>query len=196
MAYTEKAALKVYLGVDDTDDDVLLDALIAAAQKIIEMYCGQVFEATADTTRYFDATDIAHGGGIDGRDLILDAPLVAITSITNGDGVALALTDYVTQPRGDTPYYAIRIKANSSVFWTYEDDAESAIAVVGKWAYSLTAPVDIVHATKRLAAYFYRQKDNSGDLDRAVLAGNATILPAKIPDDIKLILAPYRRTVG
>jgi len=81
------------------------------------------------------------------------------------------------------------------VSWTYDEDHENAITIVGKWAYSATAPADITHACTRLAAYLYRQKDNAGDMDRAIVAGNATILPAKLPSDVAEILKPYRRLV-
>ena len=76
---------------------------------------------------------------------------------------------------------------------TVAGDSENAITVTGKWAYSTSAPSDIAHVCKRLAAYIYRQKDNAGDLDRAVIAGNSTILPAQIPSDIRLMLTPYKR---
>ena len=69
------------------------------------------------------------------------------------------------------------------------------ISVVGKWAYSATAPSDIEHACKRLAAFFYRQKDNANDIDRAVVVGNATVLPSDLPRDVVQLLKPYVRLV-
>jgi len=185
--YTDTTTLKRYLGISGTADDTLLTELITRAQAIIDRWTGRTFEAATDTTRRFDATDPSGGA------LFFGADLCAITSIVNGDGTTLALTDYVTLPRNTTPYYGIALKRLGGVLWTYTTDPENAIAVTGKWAYSTTAPADIAGACVRLAAYMYRQKDNAGELDRAIVAGNATILPGQIPNDVMLTLRPYRR---
>lgn len=188
MAYTDTTTLKRYLGIPSatTTDDTLLAELIARSQAVIDSYTLRTFEASADTERTFDAVrDVA------GATLYLDHDLCAVTSVTNGDGTIV--TGYTTEPRNGTPYFALRLLASSGVAWTYTTDPEDAITIDGKWAYSTTAPADIAGACVRLAAYLYRQKDNAGDLDRAVIAGNATILPAEIPSDIRLMLNPYKR---
>ena len=190
MAYCGVDELKEYLGVTGTADDAMLLTLLAAAQRTIDSYCARTFEATADTVRTFDSQR-----DVDGYTLTVDSDLCAITSIVNGDGTTISNSHYVTEPRNETPYYAIRLKTSAGKVWTstVSGDSENAITVTGKWAYSTSAPSDIAHVCKRLAAYIYRQKDNAGDLDRAVIAGNSTILPAQIPSDIRLMLAPYRR---
>ena len=190
MAYCGVEELKEYLGVTGATDDAMLLTLLAAAQRTIDSYCARTFEATADTVRTFDSQR-----DVDGYTLTVDSDLCAITSIVNGDGTTISNSHYVTEPRNETPYYAIRLKASAGKVWTstVSGDSENAISITGKWAYSTSAPGDIAHVCKRLAAYIYRQKDNAGDLDRAVIAGNSTILPAQIPSDIRLMLAPYRR---
>jgi len=190
MAYCGVDELKEYLGIESATDEPMLLTLLAAAQRTIDSYCARTFEATADTVRTFDSQR-----DVDGYTLTVDSDLCAITSIVNGDGTTISNSHYVTEPRNETPYYAIRLKASAGNVWTstVSGDSENAITVTGKWAYSKTAPSDIAHVCKRLAAYIYRQKDNAGDLDRAVIAGNSTILPAQIPSDIRLMLAPYRR---
>ncbi|GIV82782.1 MAG: hypothetical protein KatS3mg051_2136 [Anaerolineae bacterium] len=190
MAYATLAELKAYLGITGTTDDMLLTDLLVRSQAIIDAATQRTFEATADSTRYLDAVE-----DVDGRVLWLDrvGDLAQITSITNGDGSSVASSEYVTEPRNQAPYYAIQLKASSSVAWTYSDSPENAIAITGRWAYSVTPPDDIVHACIRLAAYLYRQKDNATDLDRPVIAGNVTLLPAQLPADIQSLLAPYRR---
>ena len=190
MAYCGVEELKEYLGVTGATDDAMLLTLLAASQRTIDSYCARTFEATADTVRTFDSQR-----DVDGYTLTVDSDLCAITSIVNGDGTTISNSHYVTEPRNETPYYAIRLKASAGKVWTstVSGDSENAITVTGKWAYSTSAPSDIAHVCKRLAAYIYRQKDNAGDLDRAVIAGNSTILPAQIPSDIRLMLAPYRR---
>ena len=190
MAYCGVDELKEYLGVTGTADDAMLLTLLAAAQRTIDSYCARTFEATADTVRTFDSQR-----DVDGYTLTVDSDLCAITSIVNGDGTTISNSHYVTEPRNETPYYAIQLKTSAGKVWTstVSGDSENAITITGKWAYSTSAPSDIAHVCKRLAAYIYRQKDNAGDLDRAVIAGNSTILPAQIPSDIRLMLTPYKR---
>jgi hypothetical protein len=167
-----------------------LTALIARAQAAIDAHCRQTFEASADTTRYFDAVrDVSE------RSLFLDAPLCAVTSVTNGDGSVIASTKYTTEPRNSTPWHTLRLKGNAGVAWSYTSTPEDAIVIVGKWAYSTTAPVDVVQACARLAAYLYKQRDNALDLDRTVIVGDTTIMPLRIPGDVLTLLRPYRRLI-
>jgi uncharacterized phiE125 gp8 family phage protein len=190
MAYCTVEGLKAYLGVSDSADDALLATLIGAAQAAIDAQTGRTFEAAADSVRYLDAR-----ADVRGAVLWLDADCAAITSIVNGDGVEVTANQYVTDPRNGTPIYAVRLLGSSGIAWTGGNDNENAVAVTGKWAFSLTAPADIVQACTRLAAFYYRQKDNMGDGDRAIIAGGATVLPVALPKDMLALLAPYKRLV-
>jgi len=192
MAYITVADLKNYLGVSGAGDDVLLESLIDRSKAIIDAYTYRTFEATSDTSRSFDSVRDTVGAM-----LYLDADLASITSITNGDGTTVTSAQYATEPRNTTPYYAIRLRASSGVAWESDssDDPEDAVTVTGKWAFSTTAPADIVQACTRLAGYLYRQKDNAADLDRPIIAGNATILPSRLPSDVMDVLSSYRKRV-
>lgn len=190
MAYVTTALLKTYLGLSTSNDDTLLGTLIDRAQAIVDSHCKRTFEASTNTERTFDAVR-----DVDGRWLYLDYDLCSINSVTNGDGSTVTTSQYTTEPRNTTPYYAIKLLDNSGVAWRYSSTPEDAITISGKWAYSTSAPNDIVHATLRLAAYLYRQRDNMTELDRTIIAGNATVLPTSLPSDVKVILAPYRRMI-
>ena len=190
MAYATTSDLKAYLGLTGTADDALLLSCMQRAQSMVDTHCDQVFEASADTTRYFDAVeDVADAV------LHLDYPLAAITSITNGDGVAVATTEYVTEPRNRTPYHRIRLLGSKNKYWdtTSSGDPENAITIVGKWAYSTSAPPAIVQACVRLAAYMYRQKDSQVFDVTADPASGQLIIPKGLPPDVKQMLMPYRR---
>ena len=184
--YATVNAVKRYLGITATTDDVLLYEFIYAAQGIIDNTTGRTFEASADSTRYLDAVADVHG-----NELWFGGDVCALTTVTNGNSVVVSSSEYTTMPRNHTPYYAIKLLPSASKTWTYTTDHEGAITVVGRWAYSLTAPDAIKQATTRLAAYLYRQKDNASDLDRTLIVGNATVLPAQIPSDVKMMLRPY-----
>lgn len=189
MTYCSLAQLKAYVGATDSDDDALLTDCITRAEAVIDRATKRTFEASADSTRTFDAQqDVA------GRTLYLDADLCAITSITNGDGAAITALQVVSEPRNHAPYYALTLKASTGLAWTYETDPEDAISVIGRWAYSTTPPADIEQACVRLAAWLYRQKDSSSDLDRPMVSmDGATLLPAQIPADVQRMLQPYVR---
>lgn len=182
--------LKEYLGIASSEnaDDGLLLHLAQRAQGIVDDYAGRTFEASSNTVRYFDPTI-----DVQGRSLFLDADLCAINTVTNGDGTVISASNYVTQPRNITPYHIIVLKSSANVSWTYTDSPENAIAISGKWAYSLTPPQAVRMATLKVAFYLYKQKDSGADADRAVFAGPGTILPASLPRDIKQLLEAYRR---
>jgi uncharacterized phiE125 gp8 family phage protein len=188
--YTTAATVKVYLGIGTASDDTLLGTLCTAAQAIIDAYTGRTFAASNDSTLYADAV-----ADVDGLTLRLPGDVCAITSITNGDGTTITAGQYVTEPRGRTPYYAVKLLASSGLTWTYTDDPENAITIVGKAAYSATAPYDIQQAATRLAAYLYRQKDAQVfDVTAQPDMGIITV-PQGIPRDVLRLLAPYRKQI-
>ena len=194
MAYASVALLKEYASIDADKDDALLYLSIARAQAMIDAYVGYSFEASADSTRYFDAAPVGEGGHVDGRLLLFDTWCSSITSVTNGDGTAVAAASYVTQPRNATRFYGIKLLNSTGLSWERQtdDDTEKAITVVGKWAYSTSAPADIVQATLRLALWLYRGRDNSGDMDRPILAEGVMILPGQMPADVLRVLDQYK----
>jgi hypothetical protein len=192
MAYATLAELRQYAGISGTDHDALLTSLIARAQAKIDEHCGFSFEASSDTARTFDAARYPDGDTY-GLALYFDTWCASITSIVNGDGTTITSSYYVTQPRNSGPYYAIKLKDSSGYVWEADsnDDTEDAITVTGRWAYTTTAPAQITHACLRLALWYYRQRDNSTDLDRPLLAEGVTLLPSAIPGDVLEILDHY-----
>lgn len=186
--YATVAQLKTYLGLSGSGEDSLLGDLLDRATTAIEQYTRRVFEAASDTTRYFDAVD-----DVEDRRLWFDREICQITTVTNGDSTTVSSDDYVTEPRNDAPYYALTLKSGSTVTWTYSDDAENAISVTGRWAYSTEPPADIVHATVRLAGFFYKQKDAQVFETTAQPDMGMITVPQSIPRDVRAILFPYRR---
>lgn len=198
-SYPATADLKVWLRANSSQalpsgDDTLLGNCITAAIGFCEgpEGAGRKFEVTADTTRRFDALrDVDQSLR---RTLYLDDDLCQITSITNGDGVVVSSGDYVTNPRNETPWYAITIKLSSSVVWTYLSAPENAIAIVGRWGWSTAAPADIAQAVLELAAYEYRRRSSSSSIDQQVVtASGSVIVPSSVPKNIMTVFTHYRR---
>lgn len=203
MAYATTAQLKSYLGITSSSDDTLLGDAITRAQAMIDTFCKRHFEPesahgpAASHTHYFTPLTERDGGDLlDDYTLNLNHDLAELTSITNGDGTTIPINQVVLLPMNTIPTNFIRIKSSSSYFWTYNDSPEGAVAIAGKWSYSLDVPADIVAATLRLAAYLYRQREGTPDSDRAVLSADGVVLAApRIPSDITAMLTPYiRRT--
>lgn len=196
MTYTSLSAVRAEIKATSTTDDALLTGYVALAQRIIEaprpLGTGRLFEVTLDTTRYLDAPSGATVRGPDSAAFVLllmpAGDLCSITTIVNGDGTTLATTDYVTEPRAGTPYYAIRLRGGLT--WQPGDDPVSAIAITGKWAYSETAPLDIQRAALRLAVWLYRSRDNAG-FDVDIKTEEGLILGARMPRDIRQIIETY-----
>lgn len=188
MAYTDIDEVREYAGIESTIDDTLIIEIISAAQQAIDTYTGRTFEASADTTRYYDAV-------IDTEGMTLyfdDADISSITTVTNGDSVVVASNEYTTLPRNNTPYYAIKILSSAGKSWDFVTDPEGAISVAGKWAYSETAPLDIQHACRELAAFYYRRREMPVADVTVIEAGVVTTTPA-IPVSVERLLNPYRR---
>ena len=204
MAYVASSDFIEYANITSSDhyganDEARWTSLIARSTAIIERTTGLVFEATSDTgtsdaplTRKFDAV-----ADVDGAALYFDKEICAITTVTNGNAVEVTATEYVTEPRNETPYYAIKILNSSNKDWTYTNDPENAISVAGAWAYSTTPPNDIKHACLRLMKWLEDQRKTDIDLDRPVLAGEGSvILPMRLPNDVMDILKSYKRPKG
>lgn len=196
--YISLADFKRDLGIpsDNTTKDEQLTDFIERAQAVIENHCRRKFEASTNTTRYLHAVDDVHG-----LELWLDKDLASINSITNGDGTTITSGQYTVIPvnavADGKPIETIRLKQSAGVSWTFDDDPEGAIAISGKWAYSASPPSDVIQATFRLAGYFFQQKDNASDIDRPMYisaGGNTTVLPPRLPDDLKKLLVPYVRS--
>ena len=193
MGYITRAELKSYKAINIGGDDYLLDTLILAAQRMIEDYTGRVFEASADTTRTLDVARM-----VEGSTLYLDKDLCAITTVTNNaDGTAEVLTSshYTTLPRNETPYYALKLLTSTGKYWRYTSNSENGITIAGKWAYSTTPPAVIKQACTRLAAYFYQQRDAQVFDVTADLGSGQLIIPKGLPQDVKVMLDPYRRSI-
>ena len=197
MAYITASDLKNYMKINGNSDDTQLGLFADRAQHVIEEYTHRVFEwAGAGTVKKFTPLSYLDGGDLlDVMTLSMGlSEFYELTSITNGNGTAISTSDVVLLPGNITPKYAIRIKSSANVTWTYSTTIEESVSVTAKWAYSATAPADIVQAALRIGAYLYRQRDGTPDSDRPIVSADGVVLSApKIPSDVKELLRPYVR---
>jgi len=183
MAYATVEAIKSYLDISSAEHDAVLETLLDAATAFIERYTGKRFRAVSDT-HYFgpEAVDLATST------LILDDWAVAITQVINGNGEEIPEAGWVPVPRRP-PHFGVR------TWYPYRWDLSGHIAVTAKWGWSETPPDDIVHATVRLAAYFYRQRDAQIFDVTAFPDAGAITIPKGVPADVREILNNYRSLV-
>lgn len=196
MAYCTVADVKAYIGTSSATDDTLLGTMITSAQAWIDNHCGRTFEASQDTTR----TIALNHRTLHGRKLYLPADLCAITTIKNdadngSGGVTVTTDQYITEPMDETPYYAITLRGSTGLYWTYSLNAEDAVEITGRWAYSTTAPESIKWACIRLATFLYRQKDASTFDTTAIPDAGVIMVPQGMPRDVALVLEFYKRMV-
>ena len=118
-----------------TADDGVIERLLRAASHHIESGTARHFVPYIET-RYFDVPY----GQIDNRALQVDDDLLEVISLTNGDGTAIASTEYTLRQnntRNRTPYNTIRLIDNSTSIWASDGagDVHDVIAVNGVWGY-------------------------------------------------------------
>lgn len=181
--YCTPDEVKLYLGVSGSADDALIGSLITAVSRAFDQATGYTFGATVDTTRYY----WCYLGDIENNVIYLDQPFSSITSITNGDGVLIAATDYRLLPR-DIPYTTATLKPNSTIYFTDGDDYDG-VAVVGVVGYPLTN--DIRQACVLWAGFMHWQKDNPL-IDLTAIEAGAVISTPNRPQYTRDVINNYR----
>lgn len=194
MAYCELADVKEYLRPNTSSpmgsgDNDLIERLITAAKARIDRECGRTFESTPATRYYHAIQDVC------GRELTLDADLLTITTLTNGDGQVIPPSAYVLWPANSPPYSRIILKSGQGYVWQYTQDPENAISVAGGWGFTVEPEPDIVEACVRLSSFLYKRAINTGtDADRSTVSPDGQIMmPTRLPSDVREFLAPYKR---
>jgi hypothetical protein len=162
------------------DDDAVLQMFIDQAQAEIESVTGRKFEG-ATATKYYTAADIDSGL------LWLSDDLISITTLTNGDGAAIASDAYSLLPYNHTPRYAVMLKSTTA--WTFPVDGR--VSILGSWGYSATAPDDIKRLAYRLAYFYWLKRSATGET--SVLNDSTAQVASEYPADIKSALRRYKR---
>jgi len=114
----------------DTTDDTVIEDILEAASRYIDGATARTFYPRVQT-RYYD---IPSSGS---RQLDLDDDLLEIITLTNGDDVEVESTEYNLIGKNQSPHYAIKLKASSSVYWNYDSSGnwELIIDALAIWGY-------------------------------------------------------------
>ena len=132
--YTTLAQVRAEIGERDatvTSNDAFNIEAMRFVVARINQETGREFAPRIEA-RYLDAIPMSKGGPVQGATLWLDRELLAVNTLTNGDGTVIDSASYRLLPRNEGHKTRIRLIDTT---WTYTDDPVEAIEVDGVWAY-------------------------------------------------------------
>ena len=174
-------------GGTSTGDDAVIESIIEGVSREFDNETRRTFYARGET-RYYDVPR--------GNTLELDADLISIGKLTNGDGVEITAGDYLTKPYNESPKYAIKIKDVSTVTFEFDSttNGEKAISVSGSWGYSSTTPKDVHIAVLEWAKIIYDKRHGENVSAETVITPSGIILsPKDIPASVRTVIRKYQR---
>ena len=169
-------------------EEAMLATVLEQAQTKIEEVTGRWFEAR-EQTRLFDAGAQVYS---DPKLLLVDADLLEVTELKNGDGAVILPTSYWLSPLNESPHFGIRLK--SSARWNFGNGHDGIVSVTGKWGYTAEPSEAIKRLTARLARYYETTRGAGGNVN--VLEDGTRVYEAAMPADVRDDLRFYRRRVG
>jgi len=116
------------LAADETSDDALLLNLIAAASAEFTREIGRVCVPFYAAHR-FDAP-VLNPFALD-----LNADLLEVVTLTNGDGTLIPPENSSLRPINAYPKWRIALKPGGGIAYTFNSDPHEAISVAGWWGY-------------------------------------------------------------
>jgi hypothetical protein len=190
MAYLTVAEYKTYIrgltqGQPDAwmaAEDSLLSTFITEAQKYIETKTERLFEASTQT-RYYSADYIPIANP---SLLMLDAELLTVTTLTNGDATTISASDYFLHPFNTSPKTAILLKSTKS--WSFGTDGR--ISVAGTWGYTAAADATVKEMVKLIAWNIQQNRMRTNGvtlLDGGAIQVDEGGLPARVSDWLRLM---------
>lgn len=174
----------------DTTDDTKIEAIIEAASRLIDNYCGRrFFVDSADATRYFSP---------EFADILDPGDLVSVTTLTvdeDGDRTyerTWSTTDYDLLPfnaaADGRPYSAIAITPRG--LYSFPVGVSKSVKIAGKWGWP-SVPDAVNEACLLQTERLFKRKDAIfGIAGPSELGQMITI--ANIDPDVKMLLRGYR----
>ena len=204
MALTHSyVALDEFLALPDMEsaqprDDVFIERLLER--------CSREFDG--DTGHWFYAYQDERTFGLPkGRSLELDAPLLSVTTITNGDDTNVASSEYRLFPLNSPHKTEVRLKQSSATRWqsSGDGDTEGIITVNGQWGYvdrTATDPESMMpilnskSAVLALALAVYKRRYGVGSEGVATITGAGVVItPRDKSPEYLAIVQRYRRAL-
>ena len=117
----------------DTSDDGVIGQIIEQTSRMVDNATGRQFYPSVETRLY----DIPKVDFTDRDTIQLDADLLSMTTLTNGDGSVIASTDYILRSINNPPYWSVKLRDVSTVNWEQSTlgSNEQVIGVTGVWGW-------------------------------------------------------------
>jgi len=201
MSYATLADFKSYIsemtgGIQTTfttAENTLLQQFLDQADAEIDAQTGRSFGQGANNhTHYYTEDDI------DDDTLYLDADLVSVTTLTNGDGTVISSANYwllpmnasVTGQNGyDGSFWGIKLKSASD----WQTPTDGRISVNGRWGFMQGAPLDVVRAAMRIAYWYWTKRNQTGSTE--IAGAELTQQSDSYPADVRIVFERYKRRV-
>ncbi len=188
--YVTLAEIKAQLGIDDTEDDVLLAVMITTSCRAIDTETNRQFGATAGAeARTYRA---------EWRDeraawvAVIDDTFASTVTIENNDGDAI--TDYRLEPRNAAalgrPYERLVVGRDSSVVPVWPDYELEVTA--NPWGWTAVPPA-VKGATRLQVSRFFARRESPYGVAGSPDLGSEIRLLAKLDPDVAVAVAGYTR---
>lgn len=99
----------------DVTDDLIIDSLLEQASRYIDGKTSRKFYPTIETRSY----------NLPDYELLFDADVLEVITLSNGDGSAIASTEYNLKPANEFPKYGLSLKGSSSVMWESDSNGNN-----------------------------------------------------------------------
>lgn len=174
------------LNISGTSYDTELAALVTAASRWIDRatwHLDNAFAASGNVARYY------RDDAVSGKFLHLDAPLLSVSSLANGDASTIDSGNYWLTPRNAGYYWTIELK--SAYAWTFAVDTFAT--VTGVWGFSTTVPDPISEATAMLAGWMFKRYQAALQDNAASPELGQIVYGEAIPKQVMALIRPYMR---
>ena len=178
---------KAYHNIKSTNavDDSIISLMLESASRTIDNQTGRIWY-THTTTKYFDMPR-KHSSL-----LVFDEDCVSITTLTNGNGVAFASTDFVLYPYEGPPYDSLGLVDNPTMSWSYITNRQKVISALG--VFGRNCATDIRDACLMIVVQeYHRRYGEKASNDSIVLPSGMVISPGQMPKLIEMIMANNRK---
>lgn len=189
--YITVEALRNFMRIDDTDDDVELAVAITAASRAIDKHCNRQFgKVAAAQERWYTARpDYETGRWVVDIDDLQDLTNLAVTV----NGVALDDDYFVLEPvnaaEEGKPYTRLAVLRDAPVQPT---GAPNEVAVTARWGWN-AIPSSVVQASYLQSSRFHSRRNSPYGIAGSPDDGSEMRLLSRVDPDVAVSLGDVRR---
>lgn len=184
-AYCTIAQIKTSLNIAGSQDDTLLTRIALSCSDWLDRHCNVPSSGfqPSSSTRYYSSASLDRDG-----DLVLDVPLLELTSLTDGAGISILIADAQLFPINGSRKWRVHLKTAD---WQIAS-SEDRVAVTGKFGFSLTPSEAIVEAATMLSCWVFKRYQAALQ-DNAVSPELGTVIyGSAMPKQVVELLKPFR----